>query len=130
MDHTPRIDAFLSDLRRATDVARFKSAPPLMQGFILGVWGVALSLLPWPYAFYITLRVLICGLCLYFWSGMRAHSEPSWLAPALLVLAVVYNPIFVIHFGSWLAWLVLNVLTLWMLSVAGGIIAPETFGQD
>lgn len=71
------------------------------------------GLLPLPYAYYILLRLLFFG-CLLFLS-FAIYEKNQKLTPLLFViggLALLYNPLFLVHLGSKVAWLGVNLGTI------------------
>ena len=78
---------------------------------------VAIGLLPLPYAYYVLLRIFLCGLSLYFLTrptGMR--DAEKWVLAGLVLL---YNPIAPVELGSRRLWSIINIATVvwfWMLN--------------
>ena len=67
------------------------------------------------------LRLLLCGLCLYFLAVVpRVKDNEKWVLTGLIIL---YNPVFPIEIGSKPLWGIANVATiiwLWLLSRRAG----------
>ncbi len=71
---------------------------------------VLLALLPWPYGYYMFLRIAMCLslgiIAFYHWNK---YETSIW--PVILGLgAILYNPVLPIHLDREI-WVVLNVLT-------------------
>ena len=76
----------------------------------------AVGLLPLPYAYYILLRFLFFGCLLLV--GYSIYKKSEDLTPTVLivgVLALLYNPILPVHFGSKVAWVFVNAGTVFFL---------------
>ena len=78
--------------------------------------GVAIGLLPLPSEYYMLLRLLLCGLCIYYLAGVRGISDrEKWV---LTGLAILYNPVVPVEFGTKPLWILMSagtVLWLWLL---------------
>ena len=75
------------------------------------VLGVAL--LPLPYAYYMLLRVGMCGVFAYL--AYTAHqSNEQGLTWILGITAVIYNPFAPLHLGREV-WTVMNIVTIGLL---------------
>lgn len=68
-----------------------------------------LALGPWPYAYYMLLRLLVTGAGVYL-GVVVAQLLPGrrWLAALLLIAAVLFNPFMPVHLTRDI-WAVLNV---------------------
>jgi hypothetical protein len=75
---------------------------------------LALALLDWPYGYYVLLRVLVCGVCIYLTSRERENGRTIWMW-VLGSFAVLYNPIVPIHLSREL-WSIINLATIWLLA--------------
>jgi hypothetical protein len=89
--------------------------------FIACCIGVGLALLPFPYSFYILLRILFFGSMIYY-AVQIYQGNIDITVIALIVFAVLYNPIISIHLGSKLLWLVINIATLIFMYNLKGIV--------
>lgn len=79
--------------------------------FIACCIGVGLALLPFPYPFYILLRILFFGSIIYY--AIKIYQgDIDFTIIALIAFAILYNPIIVVHLGSKLLWFVVNISTL------------------
>lgn len=68
-----------------------------------------LALLPMPYGYYQLLRLVVCGSCIF---GVYVnYKRKASLDIALCLIALLYNPIFTIHFDRGI-WTVLNIITV------------------
>lgn len=90
------------------------------------------ALLPLPYEFYISLRVLIClGLAVFIYVvSQNATNTPKRFKYVLLGLVVLYNPLFVVHLGSKLAWALVNLGTLYFLYMVRNRVEKNSFEQE
>ena len=72
---------------------------------------VAIGLLPLNSDFYVLVRIVVClfGAVAF----VSLHESYKSEKVAFLILAIVYNPIFPIHFGSRIIWLPINLITIW-----------------
>jgi uncharacterized protein DUF6804 len=77
---------------------------------------VAIGLLPLPPEYYMLLRLLLCGLCIYYLAGVGGISDrEKWV---LTGLAILHNPVAPVQFGTKPVWILLSagtVLWLWLL---------------
>tara|TARA_B100001057_G_scaffold429013_1_gene454863 strand:- start:34 stop:345 length:312 start_codon:yes stop_codon:yes gene_type:complete len=82
---------------------------------ILVVSTVALgvALLPLPYAYYMLLRVGICGVFAYL-AYTASQSNKQGLAWVLGITAVIYNPFAPLHLGREV-WTMINLATIGLL---------------
>jgi hypothetical protein len=91
----------------------FRRSPSLIT---IAAVAVAIGLLPLPYEYYMLLRLLLCGLCIYYLSSVPGVRDVErW---ALTGLAILHNPVAPIELGSKLLWFVVNwgtVTWLWYL---------------
>ena len=71
---------------------------------------VAIGLLPLPDGYYMLLRLFLCGVTVYFLARPTGVREAEkWV---LAGLAVLYNPIAPVEFGSKLLWSLINIATV------------------
>jgi hypothetical protein len=105
-----------SSTRRTSVVKLFGSrrSPSVLA---IAAVAVAIGLLPLPHDYYMLLRVLLCGLCIYYLSSVpRVRDSEKWV---LTGLAILHNPVFPIELGSKPLWSSINVGTViwfWVLS--------------
>src|SRR5262245_28045856 len=94
-------------------IRRFRQSVDLVG--LAGI-GVALGLLPLPQEYYMLVRILLCGLCIYCLASMpRVRDWEKW---ALTGLAILHNPVAPIELGGRLIWAAVGagtVLWLWWL---------------
>ena len=85
-----------------------------------------IGLLPLPYAYYMLLRLLFFG-CLIFIGFKIYEKSHEFIAPLFIIggLALLYNPLFPIHLGSKVAWIIINIGT-----IAFMFWLSEKHGQD
>lgn len=76
---------------------------------------LATALLDWPYDYYVLLRVLVCGACIYLAVKENEFGRLKW-AWLLGGVAFLYNPIFRIHLNREV-WSVVNVATIILFGV-------------
>ena len=77
------------------------------------IFGLAIALLPLPYAYYMLLRVAIFGISAYL-AVAAFSSGRTGLAWALAINALVYNPVFPVHMTKD-GWTIINLLTIGLL---------------
>ena len=71
---------------------------------------LGIAILPiMPYGYYMLLRVVICGVCL--WQAITIYNKTSELPVGLCLVALLYNPIFSVHLTRGV-WTILNIGTL------------------
>jgi len=73
-----------------------------------------LALAPFPYGFYVLLRVIVCASCTYLAAAEFRAGGNGW-GFGLALIALIFNPLIPIHLGREV-WSALNVLT------AGGLL--------
>ncbi len=62
-----------------------------------------------PYGYYRFLKIIICGMSIYFASNAKDKKQEKWFY-IMIFFAVLYNPVFAIHFKrNW--WQVINFCT-------------------
>jgi len=94
---------------------RWTRRPPRV--ITIAAIAVAIGLLPLPYAYYVLLRIFLCGLSLYFLTrptGMR--DVEKWVLAGLVLL---YNPIAPVELGNKPLWSIINIATVawfWVLN--------------
>ena len=71
------------------------------------------ALLPLPYAYYMLLRVGMCGILAYL-AYAASQSNQQGLTWVLGITAVIYNPFVPLHLGREL-WTVVNLATIGLL---------------
>lgn len=82
--------------------------------WLIPIGALAIALTDMPYGYYMLLRVVICGSCIYLATRETRMSEAAWVW-ILGGCAVLYNPILRIHLGRDL-WSVVNVATIALLT--------------
>ena len=111
------IDRFFSDMARLLSSKLPWSERTALEKAYTAMFVIMLvGLFPMPYAFYDSLRVIVC-ICLYFFFQVifpRREEHGRWFA-IIIVLFVLYNPIIPIRFGVQPIWAILNLLTLVIL---------------
>lgn len=68
------------------------------------------ALAPWPYGYYALLRLAICGASIWLAFNLINSRALNGLGWAFVGLALLYNPVFRIHFERDV-WMVLNVIS-------------------
>lgn len=76
---------------------------------------LGVALLPLPYAYYMLLRVGMCGVFAYL-AYTASQSNEQGLAWVLGITAVIYNPFAPLHLGREV-WTVINLATIGLLFV-------------
>ena len=74
---------------------------------------LGVALLPLPYAYYMLLRVGMCGVFAYL-AYTASQSNEQGLAWVLGITAVIYNPFAPLHLGREV-WTVINLATIGLL---------------
>ena len=86
----------------------------LQKKLILGsMIALGLALLPLPYAYYMLLRIGICGV-FAFLAYTSWQSKQEGLAWILGITAAIYNPFVPLHLGREL-WSLINIVTIGLL---------------
>jgi hypothetical protein len=80
---------------------------------VAAIVALGIALLPLPYAYYMLLRVVMCGY-LAFLAYTVWEAKLQGLGWTLGVAAVVYNPIEPLHLGREV-WLLVNIATIGLL---------------
>jgi hypothetical protein len=83
---------------------------------------LAAALLDWPYDYYVLLRVLVCGVCIYLAVQERDVGRMQW-AWVLGGVAVLYNPVLKIHLDRQI-WTVINMATIALFAIHMWSIGP------
>ena len=82
------------------------------------------ALLPLPYAYYMLLRVGMCGFFAYL-AYTASQSNEQGLAWVLGITAVIYNPFAPLHLGREV-WTVVNLATIGLLLfIKGRVSLPK-----
>jgi len=58
---------------------------------MVGAAALLLAIAPWPHAYYVGLRFLICGICI--WAAYVALREGSGLVLPFVLAGMLFNPI-------------------------------------
>ena len=74
---------------------------------------LGVALLPLPYAYYMLLRLGMCGVFAYL-AYTASQSNEQGLAWVLGITAVIYNPFAPLHLGREV-WTVINLVTIGLL---------------
>ena len=61
-----------------------------------------------PYGYYVFMRIVTCGALV----GLLLEKFPVWIRFPLILLAILYNPIVLVHLGDQEVWACLNALTI------------------
>lgn len=83
--------------------------------WFIPIIALAVALLEMPYGYYVLLRLLVCGVCMYLATSEARVGRTKW-AWVLGGFGVLYNPIFTLHLGRDL-WSVVNVATIALFAV-------------
>ena len=84
------------------------------QRILLGsMVALGVALLPLPYAYYMLLRVGVCGVFAYL-AYTASQSNEQGLAWVLSITAVIYNPFAPLHLGREV-WTMINLFTIGLL---------------
>ena len=82
---------------------------------------LGLALLPLPYAYYMLLRVGMCGVFAYLAYTASQSNEQS-LTWVLGITALIYNPFAPLHLGREV-WTVINLVTIGLLFYVKSLVA-------
>ena len=82
---------------------------------------LGLALLPLPYAYYMLLRVGMCGVFAYLAYTASQSNEQS-LTWVLGITALIYNPFAPLHLGREV-WTVINLVTIALLFYVKSLVA-------
>ena len=77
------------------------------------IGALLLALLPLPYAYYMLLRIGMCGVFAYF-AFLSYQSKQEGLTWVLGITAAVYNPFVPLHLGREV-WSIINLATIGLL---------------
>ena len=77
-------------------------------GLVIAIVCLLLALLPMPYGYYQLLRLIVCGVSI--WGAVLTHNNNPTLCVLYILFALLYNPLFVIHFDR-SVWGVINIIT-------------------
>lgn len=93
------------------------------------LWAVPLVLLvvavgPWPYGFYMLLRLVVCGAAAYLAYSVLQGRAARWLGWAFVALAILYNPVFKVHFERE-TWMLINLASAVPFGIAGWMVRPR-----
>ena len=90
---------------------------------------LGVALLPLPYAYYMLLRVGMCGILAYL-AYTASQSNQQSLTWILGIAAVIYNPFAPLHLGREV-WTVINLATIGlMFYVKSRVSAPQLVGSS
>lgn len=81
--------------------------------FFVSIGALALALLPLPYAYYMLLRIGMCGVFAYL-AFSAFQSNQGGLVWILGTTAAIYNPFVPLHLGRE-AWTIINLVTIGLL---------------
>lgn len=76
---------------------------------------LALALFDLPYGYYVLLRIIVCGVCIYLALREAKNGRNTWVW-LLAGAGLLYNPIFRIHLDREL-WSVANIATIWLIAI-------------
>lgn len=91
--------------------------------FIVCCIATALATLPFPYSYYILLKLLFFGTLIYYAFKLYPGKINGKIA-ALIALIILYNPIVLVHLGNKLLWLMVNIATLVFMYVLKNQVKP------
>lgn len=73
---------------------------------------------PWPYGYFMLLRLVVCGAAAWLACSLLQRETFRGLGWAFAVLALLYNPLFRVHFEREI-WVVLNILSAVLFAIFG-----------
>lgn len=84
------------------------------------------AMLPMPYGYYQLLRLVACGLAA--WAAAAEWQEcKSWIAGPWALLAILYNPVLVVHFDRE-TWVLINLASA--VAVVGLVVVAWRKGRS
>ena len=87
-------------------------------GLIVASVCLLLALLSMPYGYYQLLRLIVCGVSI--WAAISTSKTNQTLTVLYVLVALLYNPIFIIHFDR-STWGIINILTVLLFGFTGKI---------
>jgi hypothetical protein len=65
----------------------------------IAIWLLFAAVIPvFPYPFYLLLRLVVSVTCFYAVLRLRGKKlDEGWVKPALIVIGIVFNPVFPVH---------------------------------
>ncbi|WP_333592390.1 DUF6804 family protein [Brevundimonas sp.] len=81
---------------------------------------LALALAPWPYGYFMLLRVAVCGAAIWLAYNLLNSQTLRGLGWVFVAVAILYNPVFRIHFEREL-WMALNIASVVPFAFTGWI---------
>lgn len=95
---------------------------------IIGIAMLTWALVPTnPYGYYVLLRYVICGICIYLAVKMYGCGKNGWVW-TLCITAAIYNPFIRGHLTRDI-WSVVNVATIALLAITIRILHTTTKGK-
>jgi hypothetical protein len=88
----------------------------LYYAIITSIVLLALALFHMPYAYYILLKIIVCGISAYTAYILFEKEKHSLMFWAFCLIAFLYNPIFRIHLSKDF-WAIINIVTIVALIV-------------
>lgn len=85
-------------------------------GLVVASVCLLLALLPMPYGYYQLLRLIVCGVSI--WAAISTSKTNQTLTIIYALVALLYNPIFIIHFDR-STWGIINILTVLLFGLTG-----------
>lgn len=85
---------------------------------LLAIGNVLFDYRGFPIGYYVFLRIVTFGALI----GLMLEKFPTWFKFILLLFAILYNPVIVIHLGDAELWALFNLLTLPLLIVPWALI--------
>ncbi|MBR7619984.1 hypothetical protein JKL49_11350 [Phenylobacterium sp. 20VBR1] len=79
---------------------------------------------PWPYGFYMLMRLVVCGAAAYLAYSILQRGAARWLGWAFVALAILYNPVFKVHFERE-TWVLINLASAFPFGIAGWMGRPR-----
>lgn len=74
------------------------NTPTLKTLLKIAILALFLAVLPiWPYGFYTLLRLVVCGVCIYFVVELKNLPSLQSHKVALIVIAILFNPLIPVY---------------------------------
>lgn len=79
---------------------------------------LVIALAPWPYGYFMLLRLVVCGAAVWLSIAFLSNRKREVLGWTFVAIALLYNPVFRVHFEREL-WMILNVVSAVPFALVG-----------
>ena len=108
---------WLKDLRRSLSPdLPWMNRDGLQQAYTVIALAFITGIMPMPYEFYTTLRVVVCVFLWRFFTATKS-TDNKFSRDHLLIIGmlILYNPLIPFHFGEKPIWTIVNAISLYLL---------------